>query len=153
MLCRYYSLNGCLKQNEFKNHPSILEYKCDRLDQEENKMPKVLLLDETTTSSSNEVKFLETQELSDQLNGGGCGLSRICSIKICVGNVSKYLNLNKPQKEHNLNQTSIYDDNIVSHKWMCYVRAENCKNIDNYIKKVVFHLHQSYKPNDIVEIW
>ena len=147
VLCRYYSLNGSLKQQQFINHPSLLEYKREKLDQEV-KMPKLLLLNETT-STTNDVKFLEKQELSNNNQND----SKLCSIKICVGNVSKYLNLNKPQKDHNLNQTSIYDDNIISHKWMCYVRADNCKNIDFYIKKVVFHLHQSYKPNDIVEIW
>jgi hypothetical protein len=145
VLCRYYSLNGSLKQQQFINHPSLLEYKREKLDQE-IKMPKLLLLNETSTATNSDVKFLEKQELNNQNE------SKLYQIRVCVGNVSKYLNLNKPQKEHSLNQASIYDDNIISHKWMCYVRADNCKNIDNYIKKVVFHLHQSYKPNDIVEI-
>jgi hypothetical protein len=127
-----------LQQNQFINHPSLLEFKRETLEKYDFTMPKLLL--DTQIESNLEAKLENANN------------SKLFTIKICIGNVSKYLNLNKPQNEHNLNQTSIYDDNLISHKWMVYVRSSNCKNFDLYIKKVVFHLHQSYKPNDIVEI-
>ena len=140
-------MNGCLKTNQFINHPALLELKRETLDKYDETMQRLLVLDDQTLKS----EILEKQELIE--NNDCVNYSKLFTINICVGNVSKYLNLNMPQKDHNLNQTSIYDDNLISHKWMVYVRSLNCKNFDNYIKKVVFHLHQSYRPNDIVEIW
>ena len=67
VLCRYYSLNGSLKQQQFINHPSLLEYKREKLDQG-IKMPKLLLLNETSTAANNDVKFLEKQELNNLNN-------------------------------------------------------------------------------------
>ena len=65
------------------------------------------------------------------------------SKKLIVGNVSKYL-LADSRKENDQS----------THKWMVYVRTESGddKEIDKYIKCVLFFLHPSYIPNDIVTV-
>ncbi|CAH2002792.1 unnamed protein product [Acanthoscelides obtectus] len=59
--------------------------------------------------------------------------------RIVVGNISKYM-------------SSVEDDNM-THKWMVYVRGDKSKpDISDIVEKVVFYLHPSYKPNDVVEV-
>ncbi|KAK9874989.1 hypothetical protein WA026_005804 [Henosepilachna vigintioctopunctata] len=59
--------------------------------------------------------------------------------KIIVGNISKWMNS--------------YEEDNLTHKWMMYVRGpkEN-PDVSHFIDKVVFHLHPSYKPHDVVEV-
>ena len=103
-------------------------------------------------------------------------------VNICVGNVSKYLNYeddkSKLQTANNKSSTvksqsqqmqlitnndgdettkaniesSQYNSDLITHKWMVYIRSSNCNKIENYIKKVIFYLHFSYKPHDVVEV-
>jgi len=65
------------------------------------------------------------------------------SKKLIVGNVSKYL-LADARKENDQS----------THKWMVYVRTDsgNDKEIEKYVKCVLFFLHPSYIPNDIVTV-
>ncbi|VEN45947.1 unnamed protein product [Callosobruchus maculatus] len=59
--------------------------------------------------------------------------------RIVIGNISKYM--------------STAEDDSMTHKWMVYVRGEKNKpDISDIVKKVVFYLHPSYKPNDVVEV-
>nr|CAI5864619.1 unnamed protein product [Callosobruchus analis] len=59
--------------------------------------------------------------------------------RIVIGNISKYM--------------STTEDDSMTHKWMVYVRGENNKpDISDIVKKVVFYLHPSYRPNDVVEV-
>ena len=94
------------------------------------------------------------------------------SLKICVGNVSKSLScangkhfaslLNTKSNQallaseddsvENSVESSQYNQDLITHKWMIYIRSPNCAKLENYIKKVVFYLHFSYKPYDLVEV-
>lgn len=57
---------------------------------------------------------------------------------IIVGNISKFLTT---------------EEDILTHKWMVYVRGPKDKpDISSFVQKVVFYLHPSYKPYDVVEI-
>ncbi|CAH0557463.1 unnamed protein product [Brassicogethes aeneus] len=59
--------------------------------------------------------------------------------RIILGNISKYM----PSKEL---------DNL-THKWMVYVRGPTeSPDVSSFIQKVVFYLHPSYKPYDVVEV-
>jgi len=85
-----------------------------------------------------------------------------------VGNVSKYLNIknkintniehiSEPQSAEistteNETEPSQYNQDLITHKWMIYIRSDNCKRLESYIKKVVFYLHSSFKPYDVVEV-
>lgn len=61
--------------------------------------------------------------------------------QIVVGNISKWAPSESP------------DDNS-THKWMVYVRGpKEYPDVSHIIEKVVFFLHPSYKPNDVIEIW
>ncbi|XP_041372099.1 uncharacterized protein LOC121385468 [Gigantopelta aegis] len=62
--------------------------------------------------------------------------------KIIVGNVSKFI----PIDRRDVNDQA-------SHKWMVYVRGpQDEPKINDFVKKVWFFLHPSYRPNDLVEI-
>lgn len=40
-----------------------------------------------------------------------------------------------------------------THKWMVYVRGpKESPDVNHIIKKIIFYLHPSYKPNDVVEV-
>ncbi|RZC38888.1 YEATS domain-containing protein 2 [Asbolus verrucosus] len=59
--------------------------------------------------------------------------------RIVVGNISKWM----PSSE----------DDILTHKWMVYVRGPKEKpDVSHFIEKVIFYLHPSYKPHDVVEV-
>jgi hypothetical protein len=84
------------------------------------------------------------------------------SLNLSVGNVSKYLKAsssstpgtsteNSQLDDSNL-ESSQYNQDLITHKWMIFIRSSNCPKLENYIKKVVFYLHSSYKPYDVVEV-
>lgn len=59
--------------------------------------------------------------------------------RLLVGNISKWM-------------PSLENDNT-THKWMVYVRGpKEAPDLSHLIEKVVFYLHPSYKPHDIVEV-
>lgn len=60
--------------------------------------------------------------------------------RIIVGNISKWI---PPE----------WREDAASHKWTMYVRGnkEN-PDIDDFVSKVRFFLHPSYRPNDVVEV-
>jgi len=44
-------------------------------------------------------------------------------------------------------------DDLSTHKWMLYVRGPNEEpHIDHFVEKVIFLLHDSYKPKNIVTV-
>ncbi|XP_018327346.1 YEATS domain-containing protein 2 isoform X2 [Agrilus planipennis] len=56
--------------------------------------------------------------------------------RILIGNISKWM-----------------PSDGSTHKWMVYVRGpKESPNISSIVQKVIFHLHPSYKPNDVVEL-
>lgn len=57
---------------------------------------------------------------------------------IVVGNTSQYMH-----EQSNSN---------ITHKWMCYVKTKSSVGVERMVKKVRFHLDQSYKPNDVVDV-
>lgn len=60
--------------------------------------------------------------------------------RIVVGNISKWM----PSENQEDNST---------HKWMIYVRGtKDSPKVSHFISKVVFHLHPSYVPNDVIEV-
>ncbi|CAH1173603.1 unnamed protein product [Phaedon cochleariae] len=59
--------------------------------------------------------------------------------RLVIGNISKWM----PSSE---------DDNT-THKWMMYVRGgKDQPEISHIIEKVVFYLHPSYRPHDVIEV-
>jgi hypothetical protein len=59
--------------------------------------------------------------------------------RIVVGNISKWM----PSSE----------EDILTHKWMVYVRGpKEAPDVSHFIDKVVYYLHPSYKPHDVVEV-
>lgn len=58
---------------------------------------------------------------------------------IIVGNTSKYIGDEKSKDG-------------VTHKWLVYLKTKTDIPIENFVKKVRFFLHSSYKPNDVIEV-
>ncbi|XP_076292514.1 YEATS domain containing 2 homolog D12 [Lasioglossum baleicum] len=60
--------------------------------------------------------------------------------RIIIGNISKWI---PPE----------WRDDAASHKWTMYVRGnKDNPEIDDFVGKVRFFLHPSYRPNDVVEV-
>ncbi|KAG8039473.1 hypothetical protein G9C98_008116 [Cotesia typhae] len=59
---------------------------------------------------------------------------------IVIGNISTPI----PPMDRN--------DDKYTHKWQVYVREKDNDKISEYISKVIFQLHPSYKPNDVIEV-
>lgn len=60
---------------------------------------------------------------------------------IFAGNTSKYIGHEELDSATN-----------VTHKWLVYVTTKTPTPIERMVSKVRYILHESYKPNDIVEI-
>lgn len=60
---------------------------------------------------------------------------------IVVGNTSKYIGDEERDSATN-----------VTHKWLVYIATKAAVPIDKIVSKVRFFLHESYRPNDIVEV-
>nr|XP_023012758.1 YEATS domain-containing protein 2 [Leptinotarsa decemlineata] len=58
--------------------------------------------------------------------------------KIIIGNISKWMQL---------------EENKTTYKWMMYVRGEReTPDISHIVEKVIFYLHHTYKPHDVVQV-
>ncbi|XP_014098362.1 uncharacterized protein D12 [Bactrocera oleae] len=68
---------------------------------------------------------------------------------VVIGNTSTYIGGEVDARS----ELKITVGNILTHKWLVYVQSKDPKiNLESFIKKVRFHLHTSYRPNDIVDI-
>lgn len=145
IVCKYYSLNGKLKPDEYANHPAIIALRRENIDLKQIESTTTLHRNSSENELANAAICMQAAPV----------FSKQYPIRICVGNVSKYLNQNRPQRmQQHLDSSSQsqYNNDLITHKWMTYLRASNCKNLENYVKKVVFYLHPSYKPYDIIEV-
>lgn len=61
--------------------------------------------------------------------------------QIPKGNVSKYIG----DEEAGLSTS-------VTHKWVIYVAAKTAVPVERIVSRARFFLHESYKPNDVVEV-
>lgn len=57
------------------------------------------------------------------------------------GNVSKYIGDEEAELGTN-----------VTHKWLIYVSAKTIVPVEAIVSRARFFLHESYKPNDIIEV-
>ncbi|XP_050338366.1 uncharacterized protein LOC126764834 [Bactrocera neohumeralis] len=68
---------------------------------------------------------------------------------VVIGNTSTYIGGEVDATA----EVKISSENMLTHKWLVYVQSKDTKiNLESFIKKVRFHLHPSYRPNDIVDI-
>ncbi|XP_037808326.1 uncharacterized protein LOC119601457 [Lucilia sericata] len=66
---------------------------------------------------------------------------------IVVGNTSKYIG-NEVERDIKSQAQNL------THKWLVYVQSKDSTKqpIEHFVKKIRFHLHHSYRPNDVVDI-
>lgn len=139
IVCNFYSSNGQLSLQDYINHPAVENLKCEHLESAINHCKSLSELGFETNENHEEAGKLFQQQFE---------------LKICVGNVSKYLsnrNFESQPSQGNVD-SSQYNQDLITHKWMIYIRSPNCPKLENYIKKVMFYLHPSYKPYDVVEV-
>lgn len=58
-----------------------------------------------------------------------------------LGNTSKYIGEDEAELGTN-----------VTHKWLVYVSTKTSVPIEDIVCRARFFLHESYKPNDIIEV-
>lgn len=151
IICNFYSQNGRLAHPEYMNHPAIKSLKCEHLEMAIGHARS--LVDTSNTSNQgitgtleyrveNDFSTNESSNFESKLDNQSSNSNYIqqYDVKICIGNVSKFVNETSSNSEP------------PTYKWMVYIRSPQCNRLESYIKKVIFFLHSSYKPNDIVEI-
>ena len=142
IVCNFYSSNGQIALHDYINHPAISNLKCEHLEAaiDHCKYLSQSAITNNNTDTNEEIRSSSNKQQFD--------------LKICVGNVSKYIKNtnNDSQSSQDNYEPSQYNQELITHKWMIYIRSPNCPKLDNYIKKVIFYLHQSYKPYDVVEV-
>lgn len=98
---------------------------------------------ESSTASRCDRIEIDTKPVVNGEIGSSCDSvrnRRKTKYRVVVGNISKYM----PAKNKEDNST---------HKWMMYVRgSKEAPNVSHFIKKVVFYLHPSYRPCDVIEL-
>ena len=156
IICKFYSQNGNLIPDEYKNHPTVRALQHEHIESVLGHY-KQSVSNESSRGLRTDTPITESSELPP--TKFQC---KKFNLKIGVGNVSKYLNKNENslisdqgrigEKEPSESEPSQYNQDLITHKWMIYIRSAQCKRLDSYIKKVIFYLHSSYKPYDIVEV-
>lgn len=64
----------------------------------------------------------------------------LCGCRIVIGNISKWVPVDTRE-------------DAASHKWMMYVRGpKEAPGVSDFVSKVRFFLHPSYRPHDIAEV-
>lgn len=150
-MCKFYSLDGNLAAEEYKNHPIVRQLKCEHLELAAANVNTI------TSATTNELNIKEEskteQDDSNDSNEKFQSNYKQFNVSLSVGNVSKYLKASTGQtmSEDSI-ESSQYNQDLITHKWMIYIRSSNCPKLESYIKKVIFYLHSSYKPYDVVEV-
>lgn len=156
IICKFYSQNGHSSLEEYKNHPAIRHLQHEHIEAALNHYKHVVKGEELRPHSSVRTDTPISELNSEQFNSIQFLQNKQFQMKISVGNVSKYLKSerseNKSPEVVDEGEASQYNQDLITHKWMIYIRSANCKRLDSYIKKVIFYLHSSYKPYDIVEV-
>lgn len=63
-----------------------------------------------------------------------------------VGNTSKFIGAEQTMDLRHKPQ-------LLTHKWLVYVQTKKSSTpLEKFVKKVRFHLHHSYRPNDVVDV-
>ncbi|RNA11702.1 YEATS domain-containing 2 isoform X1, partial [Brachionus plicatilis] len=123
IVCNFYSSNGQIALNDYINHPAVASLRCEHLEAAITHSKS--LYEPGTKNESNEAHEDSNRSSHHQFDS-----------KICVGNVSKYLNNKKIDSQllQNDVESSQYNQDLITHKWMIYIRSPNCPKLDNYIK-------------------
>ena len=141
IICKYYSFNGTVNVEDYKNHPAVRKIRCEHLESTLK----------GSGGSSASLKSQEDDNSSDGLNdinGSTVQTTLPYKVKICAGNVSQYVtdsSTSNPSSKSDSNSNIMY-------RWMVYVSSPNMPKLDSYIKKVNFFLDPSFKPYDVVEV-
>lgn len=146
------------------NHPAVASLKCEHLESTIVHCKQLISqANGANLANSEEMIVANSENQTDSINRQFLNLNQQFDVKIFVGNVSKYLNNNTGQtglskgkvgvgQDMESLESSQYNQDLITHKWMVYIRSPNCSKLENYIKKVIFYLHSSYKPYDMVEV-
>lgn len=101
---------------------------------EDREMPEIKDV-KSRFENKQEVKNSTKSEIFDSIRN-----RKKTKYRVVIGNISKWM----PSDSQEDNST---------HKWMIYVRgSKDAPSVSHFIQKVVFYLHPSYKPNDVIEL-
>ncbi|XP_016967603.3 YEATS domain-containing protein 2 [Drosophila biarmipes] len=125
------------RQQRIKEQGIVTDHSKDPKAEQEALIPVKLEQDEQPCTSR------QAYERQVELNASR--LNNKNKFLFVVGNTSKYIGVGSQDKATG-EQALIY-------KWLVYVQGKGLPQpVGTYIKKVRFHLHHSYRPNDIVDV-
>ncbi|XP_017068560.2 uncharacterized protein LOC108106160 [Drosophila eugracilis] len=126
------------RQQKIKQQGIVTDHSKDSKKQPEQGTPIPVKLDEEQPCTSRQAHERQLELNASRLNNKN-------KFIFVVGNTSKYI-CEGSQEETSGGQALIY-------KWLVYIQGKDLPQpLENYIKKVRFHLHHSYRPNDIVDV-
>ncbi|XP_019845204.2 uncharacterized protein LOC105224210 isoform X1 [Bactrocera dorsalis] len=105
--------------------------------------------DFTDLQSSNTVKIASFIPSETRKSLNSARFNNKTKHLVVIGNTSTYIGGEVDARA----EVKLSSENMLTHKWLVYVQSKDTKlNLESFIKKVRFHLHPSYRPNDIVDI-
>lgn len=108
-----------------------LTFKCEVLEESEVKRNVIVFEDKPKIEAKGAAKVQFCDSIRNR---------KKTKYRVVIGNISKWM----PSESQEDNST---------HKWMMYVRGtKDSPSVSHFIQKVVFYLHPSYKPNDVIEL-
>ncbi|EDX04251.1 uncharacterized protein LOC6731518 [Drosophila simulans] len=126
------------RQRKIKERGIVTDHSKDSKDQPEQEHPISVKLEDEQPCTSRQAHERQVELNASRLNNKN-------KFNFVVGNTSKYIG-----EDCRENATG---GNALTYKWLVYVQGKDLPEpLEKYIKKVRFHLHPSYRPNDIVDV-
>ncbi|KAH8353419.1 hypothetical protein KR084_010829 [Drosophila pseudotakahashii] len=126
------------RQQKIKEQGIVTDHSKDSKEQSEQEPPVAVKLEDEQPCTSRQAYERQVELNASRLNNKN-------KFNFVVGNTSKYIGEGSREKTTG-GQALIY-------KWLVYVQGKGLPQpLGTYIKKVRFHLHHSYRPNDIVDV-
>ncbi|EDV59370.1 YEATS domain-containing protein 2 [Drosophila erecta] len=126
------------RQQKIKEQGIVTDHSKDTKDQPVQEPPISVKLEDEQPCTSRQAHEKQLELNASRLNNKN-------KFNFVVGNTSKYIGDGSRE-----NATG---GQALTYKWLVYVQGKDLPEpLEKYIKKVRFHLHPSYRPNDIVDV-
>ncbi|XP_039479429.1 uncharacterized protein LOC120444012 [Drosophila santomea] len=126
------------RQQKIKEQGIVTDHSKDSKEQPEKEQPISVKLEDEQPCTSRQAHEKQVELNASRLNNKN-------KFNFVVGNTSKYIG--------DGSRESATGGQALTYKWLVYVQGKDLPEpLERYIKKVRFHLHPSYRPNDIVDV-
>ncbi|KAH8410633.1 hypothetical protein KR009_007726 [Drosophila setifemur] len=126
------------RQQKIREEGIVTDHSKEKQDQPDQESPVSLTLEDDQPCTSRQAHERQLELNASRLNNKN-------KFIFVVGNTSKYIGLDSRE--------DYMDGQALVYKWLVYVQGKDLPQpLESYVKKLRFHLHHSYRPNDIVDV-